>query len=103
MLRAHYSDLFGWDFDTSDPVPDAFSESSNYGFVNRYMTSDGTGIPGGIGGGMGYQNDTIFYVGVPDVGAALPMAEGLGGKHVIPWGSRDVIRITSRNVILRYN
>ena len=47
-LRTYYSNLFGWDFDTSDPVSDAISESTNYGFVNRNTTSDGTGIPGGI-------------------------------------------------------
>jgi hypothetical protein len=57
--------------DTSGPVSEAISQSGNYGFVNRNKTSDGTGIPGGVGGGTGYQSPTIFYVGVPDVEAVL--------------------------------
>jgi uncharacterized protein len=80
-LRSHYSDLFGWEFDTSAPVAEAVSQPGNYGFVNRNTTSDGTGIPGGVGGGMGYDSHAIFYVGVPDVGAALQKAESLGGTR----------------------
>jgi predicted enzyme related to lactoylglutathione lyase len=53
----------------------------NYGFVERNTTSDGTGIPGGVGGGMGYDGHVIFYVGVPDVEAALQKAESLGGTR----------------------
>jgi hypothetical protein len=45
------------------------------------QSSDGTGIPGGVGGGAGYVNHAIFYVGVPDVEAALWKAESLGGKR----------------------
>jgi predicted enzyme related to lactoylglutathione lyase len=80
-LRAYYGDLFGWEFDTSSPVSDAVSEPDNYGFVQRSTTSDGTGIPGGVGGGSGYQGRAIFYVGVPDVEAALQKAESLGGTR----------------------
>ena len=69
------------EFDTSSPVAKAVSEPTNYGFVNRITTSDGTGIPGGVGGGAGYDGHAIFYVGVPDVEAALQRAEGLGGKR----------------------
>jgi uncharacterized protein len=36
------------------PVAEEVSEPANYGFVNRTTTSDGTGIPGGVGGGAGY-------------------------------------------------
>jgi predicted enzyme related to lactoylglutathione lyase len=53
----------------------------NYGFVQRNTTSDGTGIPGGVGGGIGYDGHVIFYIGVPDVGAALQQAENLGGTR----------------------
>jgi uncharacterized protein len=53
----------------------------NYGFVERNTTSDGTGIPGGVGGGTGYESHVIFYVGVPDVEAALQKAESLGGTR----------------------
>jgi uncharacterized protein len=80
-LRAYFGELFGWDFDTSSPVAQAVSEPLNYGFVNRIPASDGTGIPGGIGGGSGYEPHVIFYVGVPDVEAALQRAESLGGKR----------------------
>jgi predicted enzyme related to lactoylglutathione lyase len=63
------------------PVAEAISQPGNYGFVDRNTTSDGTGIPGGVGGGMGYDGHVIFYVGVPDVEAALQKAESLGGTR----------------------
>ena len=80
-LRGYYGALFGWEFDTSSPVSEAVSEPMNYGFVERNTTSDGTGIPGGVGGGVGYDGHVIFYVGVPDVEAALQKAESLGGTR----------------------
>lgn len=76
-LRGYYADLFGWAFDTSSPVAAAISEPTNYGFVPPDKT--GIGIPGGVGGGPGHAAHTIFYVGVPDVEAALQQAETLGG------------------------
>jgi predicted enzyme related to lactoylglutathione lyase len=80
-LRGYYRGLFGWEFDTSSPVSDAVSEPANYGFVQRSTTDDGIGIPGGVGGGSGYQGRATFYVGVPDVEAALQKAESLGGAR----------------------
>jgi predicted enzyme related to lactoylglutathione lyase len=80
-LRGYYGDLFGWEFDTSGPVSEAVSEPGNYGFVDRDTTSDGVGIPGGVGGGRRYSGHVIFYVGVPDVEAALRKAEALGGTR----------------------
>jgi predicted enzyme related to lactoylglutathione lyase len=80
-LRDYYGELFGWEFDTSSPVSEAVSEPMNYGFVDGNTTSDGTGIPGGVGGGAGYDGHVIFYVGVPDVEAALRKAESLGGTR----------------------
>jgi len=80
-LRSYFGELFGWEFDTSSPVAAAVSEPANYGFVNRVTTPDGTGIPGGVGGGAAYQSHVLFYVGVPDVEAALRKAESLGGKR----------------------
>jgi predicted enzyme related to lactoylglutathione lyase len=59
------------------------SEQGQYGFVDRITTGDGTGIPGGIGGGAGYPGYATFYVGVPDVEAALRKAESLGGTRVM--------------------
>jgi predicted enzyme related to lactoylglutathione lyase len=76
-LRSYFGELFGWRFDTSSPVAKAVSEPANYGFI----TPEGTGIAGGVGGGTGYQAHVIFYVGVPDVEAALREAERLGGKR----------------------
>lgn len=80
-LRSYFGELFGWHFDTSSPVAAEVSEPSNYGFVERAATPDGTGIPGGVGGGDGYPPHVIFYVGVPDVEAALRAAERLGGQR----------------------
>lgn len=79
-LRKYYHGLFGWGFDTNSPVAPEVSEAGNYGFVN---TADNGGIPGGVGGGKDFSSHTLFYVGVPDVEAALQMAESLGGKRVM--------------------
>jgi predicted enzyme related to lactoylglutathione lyase len=80
-LRNYYGALFGWEFDTGSPVAVEVSEPTNYGFVDRNTTSGGTGIPGGVGGGASYDSHVIFYVGVPDVEAALQKAESLGGTR----------------------
>lgn len=82
-LRRFYGDLFDWEFDANAPVANAISESGNYGFVTRYTSDDGAGIPGGVGGGAGYDGHVIFYVGVPNVEAALRKAESLGGRRRI--------------------
>lgn len=71
-LRTYYSQLFGWEFDTSNPM--------NYGLVQR----DGDGIGGGVGQGPdGYEGHVTFYIQVPDVEAALARAESLGGTRVM--------------------
>jgi predicted enzyme related to lactoylglutathione lyase len=76
-LRSYYGDLFDWSFDTNPSVT-----GMDYGIVERYTTSDGIGIPGGVGGGMeGYEGHVMFYVAVPDVEAALEKAESLGGTR----------------------
>jgi predicted enzyme related to lactoylglutathione lyase len=80
-LRSYYGELFGWEFDTTAQISEAVSEAGNYGFIDRNTTEDGVGIPGGVGGGAGYDPQVIFYVGVPDVGAALEKAESLGGTR----------------------
>ncbi len=80
-LRSYFGELFGWEFDTSSPVAEAVSEPANYGFVNPGTTSDGAGIPGGVGGGADYPSHVLFYIGVPDVEEALAKAESLGGKR----------------------
>lgn len=83
QLRRYYGDLFGWAFDTPSPVAHEVSEAGSYGFIDLLTTGDGTGIRGGIGGGEGYDSHAVFYVGVPDVEAALQRAESLGGTRVM--------------------
>jgi predicted enzyme related to lactoylglutathione lyase len=81
-LRGYYGDLFGWQFHTGDAATEAVSAPGAYGFVPGESTAgDGTGINGGVGGGEGYEPRVLFYVGVPDVEAALQAAERLGGRR----------------------
>ncbi len=78
QLRSYYSDLFGWEFDSDNPM--------NYGIVQREgnTNSDGIGIGGGIGAAPeGYAGHVTFYVAVPDVEAALAKAESLGGSRMM--------------------
>lgn len=80
-LQKYYGQLFGWKCDTVAPAAKEISQPGKFGFIDRIQTDDGTGIPGGIGGGRAYAPHTIFYIGVPDVEAALQQAEALGGKR----------------------
>lgn len=82
-LRDYYAELFGWEFDTSSPVAPEVSDAGDYGFINRNTTPTGVGIPGGVGGGPTFESHAIFYVGVPNVGAALAKAESQGGQRVM--------------------
>jgi uncharacterized protein len=77
-LRSFYSDLFGWQIDSENPM--------NYGLVQREgnVSSDGIGIGGGIGEAPeGYSGHVTFYIEVPDVEAALAKAESLGGSRMM--------------------
>ncbi|MDQ2789298.1 MAG: glyoxalase [Pseudonocardiales bacterium] len=77
-LQSFFSDLFGWKIDADNAM--------NYGIVQREggASAEGTGIGGGIGvGPEGYAGHVTFYVGVPDVEAALAKAESLGGSRVM--------------------
>jgi predicted enzyme related to lactoylglutathione lyase len=82
-LRNYFGQLFGWSFDVPSPVAKEVSDPDSYGFLNLVVSDDGAGIPGGIGGGPGYDSHAVFYVGVPDVGEALQQAEELGGRRVM--------------------
>jgi uncharacterized protein len=82
-LRDYYTGLFGWQFDTPSPVAQEVSEPASYGFVDLVTSEDGTGIRGGVGGGPSYKSHAVFYVGVPDVEAALERAEELGGTRLM--------------------
>jgi predicted enzyme related to lactoylglutathione lyase len=78
-LRSYYSELFGWEFDSNNPM--------NYGVVQREGNTNAEGI--GIGGGVGgpgpddYAGHVTFYVEVPDIEAALAKAESLGGTRMM--------------------
>lgn len=78
-LRRFYGELFEWEYvpggDPNDIVGD-------YGFIEPMTSSGGVGIPGGVGGGPGFEARAHFYVAVPDVEAALVAAEALGGTRV---------------------
>lgn len=77
-LKGYYSDLFGWTFDSDNPM--------NYGLVQREgnTNADGVGIGGGVGAvPEGYDGHVTFYVEVPDVEAALAKAENLGGSRMM--------------------
>jgi predicted enzyme related to lactoylglutathione lyase len=78
-LRSYFGELFGWEFQTDDAATEAVSEPGNYGFVDE--STNGGGINGGVGGGEGHERRVLFYVGVPNVEAALEKAESLGGKR----------------------
>jgi predicted enzyme related to lactoylglutathione lyase len=81
-LRDYFSQLFGWNFAVPSPVAPEVSAPDSYGFLDLITTADGTGIRGGVGGGKGYASHAVFYVGVPDVRAALQRAVDLGGTRV---------------------
>ncbi len=83
LLRKYFGDLFGWEFDVPSPVASEVSAPDEYGFLNLITSDDGAGIPGGIGGGPEYESHAVFYVGVPNVEAALQRAEELGGTRVM--------------------
>jgi predicted enzyme related to lactoylglutathione lyase len=73
-LQRYYADLFGWKLDVNE----------QFGYGTIAPPADGSpGIGGGIGaapgGGSGH---VTFYVGVPDVEAALAKAQELGGARV---------------------
>ena len=82
-LRAYFAQLFGWTFQENFPVAPEVSRTDSYSFIERITTDDGTGIPGGIGGGNSFHSHAIFYVGVADVEAALQQAQSLGGTRVM--------------------
>jgi len=77
-LRSYYSELFDWKIDADNDM--------NYGIVAREenLAPDGRGIGGGVAQGPdGYEGHVTFYVGVPDVEAALAKAESLGGTRIM--------------------
>ena len=85
-LREFYRQLFGWQFDLPSPVAGEVSDGEQYGFVNPV---NGSGpVAAGVGGGATFAPHAVFYVGVPDVAAALAEAVRLGGSVVLPVSAR---------------
>jgi len=73
-LHSFYGDLFDWKINADNPM--------NYGLVEA--AGEGS-IGGGIGSAQdGQPGQVTFYVGVPDINAALSKAESMGGKTVMP-------------------
>ena len=73
-LRGFYGRLFDWQFKLA---PDA---SMDYGMTDK----DATGIGGGVGKAPQGPGWVTFYVGVPDVAAALARAVQLGATVLMP-------------------
>ena len=82
-LRKYFGELFGWQFVVPSPVAREVSEPGSYGFLNLITSTAGAGIPGGVGGGEGYDSHAVFYIDVPHVETALQRAEELGGIRVM--------------------
>ncbi len=69
--------------DESDP---GYRSPRDKSLIHRrrdHRRGKGGWIPGGVGGGAAYDSHVIFYVGVPDVTAALQKAEALGGTRLM--------------------
>ncbi|MEU7870912.1 VOC family protein [Dactylosporangium sp. NPDC049140] len=79
-LRDYYAGLFDWRF---NPPGSAATTSVSADGDYHFVEADSAGINGGVGGGAGYPQRVLFYVGVPDVGQALARAESLGGKRLM--------------------
>ncbi|HMJ77816.1 MAG TPA: VOC family protein [Iamia sp.] len=77
-LQSFYADIFGWEYGLGDAATEEVSAPGQYGFVDGGATG---GINGGVGGGDGHPPRVLFYVGVPDVEAALARAEQAGGTR----------------------
>ena len=73
QLERFYSELFGWNVDSNNPM--------HYGMVD-------TGGEGGINGGVGANEDgsrrVTVYAQVDDLQATLDRAEALGGTTLMP-------------------
>jgi predicted enzyme related to lactoylglutathione lyase len=88
-LQQYYAELFGWEINADNPM--------EYGMVAREgnVSPEGIGIGGGIASGPeGYGGHVTFYVGVPDIEAALAKAESLGGTRIMgPETIMDVVEL----------
>jgi hypothetical protein len=79
-LRAFYHDVFGWNIGES--MAGAGPGLPDYAIVKP---NGGAGIDGGIGAcpDPSYEGHVTFYVGVPDIVAALAAVEKRGGTKMM--------------------
>ena len=77
-LQRYYSDLFGWQLDTSNP--------GGYGISDPSTTGVAVGIGSTPDGSSGH---VTGYVKVTDINATLAKATSLGGSVVMPKFSPD--------------
>lgn len=71
--RTFFGELFGW----------SYSEGAFPGYTFVASGSEG-GPPTAISPEQGAGDQVLFFIGVPDVAAALSQAEALGGRIVQP-------------------
>ena len=81
-LREFYGELFGWNAPAGAPVADRVSAPDAYSFIEA--DEQASPAAGGIGGGEGFTNHAIFYVGVADVASTLAEVVKLGGTVALP-------------------
>lgn len=77
-LQSYYSNLFGWQFDTSNP--------GGYGITDPATTGPAVGVGSPPEGAPGH---VTGYVRVADINATLEKAQGLGGSVIMPKFSPD--------------
>jgi predicted enzyme related to lactoylglutathione lyase len=75
-LQEFYKQAFDWQIGERGSGAGA----QNYSLVRP---NNGSGIEGGIGDMKGYEGHVTFYVGVPDINAALAKVEKLGGRRIM--------------------
>lgn len=72
-LQKFYSELFGWEINTDNPL--------NYGFVQPGIGGPEAGIGGGITAGV--EPRVMIFVQVANLTTTLAKAEELGGRRVL--------------------
>ncbi len=75
QLRAFYAKAFGWEPHTA---------RGGAGVADYALIHNESGIDGGIGEAPeGYAGHVTFYIGVPDIQAALRTVEEAGGQRMM--------------------
>ena len=72
-LKAFYTELFGWQIDSNNPM--------NYGLIAPGVGGPEQGVGGGIAQGDGPR--VMVYVQVVDLNETLRKAEEMGGRAVM--------------------